>query len=49
MPLAETQILQGLIASFAPDLALFECMIQPKQSHIVVACGSVVLELRESE
>jgi hypothetical protein len=49
MPLAETQLLQSLIASLKPDPALFECVMQPKQSHIVIQCGSVVLRLCESE
>lgn len=33
MPLAETQILQGLTASFNADLALFGCVKQPEQFH----------------
>lgn len=33
MPLAETQILQGLIASFNTAPALFGCVKQPEQFH----------------
>lgn len=49
MPLAETQILQGLIASFKPEPALFGCVKQPDQSHFIVEDGSAIPGLRESE
>lgn len=34
MPLAETQILQSLIASLKPDLALCGYVMRPKQPHL---------------